>query len=436
MSNQIEDSLNLLLDTAKKLGAENASVMGNENTSINVSARLGKLENVERNESKSIGLELIDNKRKVTLSSTNINNHALIKLVETAMSMVKAVPQDEYCGLADKNMLYNGNLNLDLVDNYVPNNNNLLKNSIEAEDSALSIKGVTNSEGASASYSKNKFYLATSDGFFNFNEKTTYSYGISVIAGEGTKMERDYEYQSKVHYKELESPKNIGKIAANRAVSRLNPKKVKSNSVPIIFDPRVSGSLLSLFIGGISGQAIARGTSFLKNKMNKDIFKKNIQIIDDPHILRGQRSKTFDGEGIETKKNNLVENGQLKSWLLNSQSARQLNLKSTGNAGGVSNLYLSPSTTSSDELIKSIQNGFYVTEMMGMSFSQVTGDYSRGASGFWIEKGEKTFPVSEVTIAGNILDIYKMLTPASDLKLITGIDAPTVMIDKMIVAGL
>ena len=436
MSNQIEDSLNLLLDTAKKLGAENASVMGNENTSINVSARLGKLENVERNESKSIGLELIDNKRKVTLSSTNINNHALIQLVETAMSMVKAVPQDEYCGLADKNMLYNGNLNLDLVDNYVPDNNNLLKNSIEAEDSALSIKGVTNSEGASASYSKNKFYLATSDGFFNFNEKTTYSYGISVIAGEGTKMERDYEYQSKVHYKELESPKNIGKIAANRAVSRLNPRKVKSNSVPIIFDPRVSGSLLSLFIGGISGQAIARGTSFLKNKMNKDIFKKNIQIIDDPHILRGQRSKVFDGEGIETKKNNLVENGQLKSWLLNSQSARQLNLKSTGNAGGVSNLYLSPSTTSSDELIKSIQNGFYVTEMMGMSFSQVTGDYSRGASGFWIEKGEKTFPVSEVTIAGNILDIYKMLTPASDLKLITGIDAPTVMIDKMIVAGL
>ena len=436
MSNQIEDSLNLLLDTAKKLGAENASVMGNENTSINVSARLGKLENVERNESKSIGLELIDNKRKVTLSSTNINNHALIKLVETAMSMVKAVPQDEYCGLADKNMLYNGNLDLDLVDNYVPDNNNLLKNSIEAEDSALSIKGVTNSEGASASYSKNKFYLATSDGFFNFNEKTTYSYGISVIAGKGTKMERDYEYQSKVHYKELESPKNIGKIAANRAVSRLNSKKVKSNSVPIIFDPRVSGSLLSLFIGGISGQAIARGTSFLKDKMNKDIFKNNIQIIDDPHILRGQRSKTFDGEGIETKKNNLVENGQLKSWLLNSQSARQLNLKSTGNAGGVSNLYLSPSTTSSDELIKSIQNGFYVTEMMGMSFSQVTGDYSRGASGFWIEKGEKTFPVSEVTIAGNILDIYKMLTPASDLKLITGIDAPTVMIDKMIVAGL
>ena len=436
MSNQIEDSLNLLLDTAKKLGAENASVIGNENTSINVSARLGKLENVERNESKSIGLELIDNKRKITLSSTNINNHALIQLVETAMSMVKAVPQDEYCGLADKNMLYNGNLNLDLVDNYVPNNNNLLKNSIEAEDSALSIKGVTNSEGASASYSKNKFYLATSDGFFNFNEKTTYSYGISVIAGEGTKMERDYEYQSKVHYKELESPKNIGKIAANRAVSRLNPRKVKSNSVPIIFDPRVSGSLLSLFIGGISGQVIARGTSFLKDKMNKDIFKNNIQIIDDPHILRGQRSKTFDGEGIETKKNNLVENGQLKSWLLNSQSARQLNLKSTGNAGGVSNLYLSPSTTSSDELIKSIQNGFYVTEMMGMSFSQVTGDYSRGASGFWIEKGEKTFPVSEVTIAGNILDIYKMLTPASDLKLITGIDAPTVMIDKMIVAGL
>lgn len=436
MKNSIEDSLNLLLDTAKKLGAENASVIGNENTSVNVSARLGKLENVERNESKTIGLELIDNKRKVSLSSTNINENALIQLVETAMSMVKAVPQDEFCGLADKNMLYKGNLDLDLVDNYIPNNNNLLNNSLEAEDSALSIKGVTNSEGASAAYSKNKFYLATSDGFFNSNEKTTYSYGISVIAGEGTKMERDYEYQSKIHYKELETPKDIGKIAANRAVSRLNPKKVKSDSVPIIFDPRVSGSLLSLLIGGISGQAIARGTSFLKDKMNKNIFKKDIKIIDDPHILRGQRSRAFDGEGIETKKNNLIENGELKSWLLSSQTARQLKLKSTGNAGGTSNLYLSPGKTSNEDLIKSIKSGFYITEMMGMSFSQVTGDYSRGASGFWIENGEKTFPVSEVTIASNILDIYKMLTPASDLKLITGIDAPTVMIDKMIVAGL
>jgi len=235
---------------------------------------------------------------------------------------------------------------------------------------------------------------------------------------------------------DLEAPKIIGKIAADRAVARLNPKKVKSTSVPIIFDPRVSGSLLSLFIGGISGQAIARGTSFLKNKMGKNIFKDNIQIIDDPHILRGLGSRTFDGEGIESKKLKLVENGKLKSWLLSSQSAKQLKLKSTGHSSGVSNLYLAPGAITNIELIESIQEGFYVTEMMGMSFNQVTGDYSRGATGFWIEKGEKTYPVSEVTIAGNIIDMYKMLTPASDLKLITGIDAPTIMIDKMIVAGL
>tara|TARA_B100000214_G_scaffold170274_1_gene122391 strand:- start:889 stop:2199 length:1311 start_codon:yes stop_codon:yes gene_type:complete len=436
MTNKIESSLNLLLDTAKKLGAECTTVIANENTSVNVAARLGKLENVERNESSSIGLEIIDKKRKVSLSSTNLNKESLEELAKNAMSMVKSIPIDEYCGLADKNMLYDGNLDLDLVDNYIPENNDLLKNSIEAEDSALNIKGITNSEGASSSYSKNKFYLATSDGFFNTNDKTNYSTGISVIAGKGTKMERDYEYQSKVHFSDLDTPKKIGEKAAERAISRLNPKKVKSNSVPVIFDPRVSGSLLSLFIGGISGQAITRGTSFLKDKMNKDIFKNTINIIDDPHIKRGARSLPFDGEGVATKKLNLVENGKLKSWLLNSQYARQLNLKSTGHYSGVSNLYMSPGKKTNLELIKSIDQGFYITEMLGMSFSQVTGDYSRGASGYWIEKGEKAYPVSEVTIAGNILDMYNMLTPASDLKMITGIDAPTLMIDKMIVAGL
>ena len=436
MTNKIESSLNLLLDTAKKLGAECTTVTANENTSVNVAARLGKLENVERNESSSIGLEIIDKKRKVSLSSTNLNKESLEELAKNAMSMVKSIPIDEYCGLADKNMLYDGNLDLDLVDNYIPENNDLLKNSIEAEDSALNMKGITNSEGASSSYSKNKFYIATSDGFFNTNDKTNYSTGISVIAGKGTKMERDYEYQSKVHFSDLDVPKKIGEKAAKRAISRLNPKKVKSNSVPVIFDPRVSGSLLSLFIGSISGQAITRGTSFLKDKMNTDIFKNTINIIDDPHIKRGARSLTFDGEGVATKKLNLVENGKLKSWLLNSQYARQLNLKSTGHYSGVSNLYMSPGKKTNLELIKSIDQGFYITEMLGMSFSQVTGDYSRGASGYWIEKGEKAYPVSEVTIAGNILDMYNMLTPASDLKMITGIDAPTLMIDKMIVAGL
>ena len=436
MSDTIENSLNLLLDTAKKLGAESAAVMGGENTSINVAARLGKLENIERNESKSIGLQIIDNKRKVNLSSTNFNKDALIELVESAMSMIKSIPEDEFCGLADKEMLYRGNLDLDLVDNYIPENDILLESSIEAEDSALSINGVTNSEGASSSYSKNKIFLATSDGFYNYKEKTNYSSSISVIAGKGTKMERDYEYQSKIHNKDLDAPKTIGEIAANRAVSRLNPKKVKSNSVPIIFDPRVSGSLLSLFTGGISGQAVARGTSFLKDKMEKNIFKKDIQIIDDPHVLRGPGSRTFDGEGVESKKIKLVENGVLKSWLLSSQSARQLNLKTTGHSSGVSNLYMEPGDKTNTELLSSIKEGFYVTEMMGMSFNQVTGDYSRGATGFWIEKGQKTYPVSEVTIAGNIIDMYNMLTPASDLKLITGIDAPTILIEKMMVAGL
>ena len=442
MSNNLKEKIHRLLDLSKSLGCQDVSVIGRESTSLNVTARLGNLENVERNESKSIGLRLIHEKKQVTVSSTDLSDEALDKLAHNALAMVKFVPEDPYCGLPEKSELYNGNTNLDLVDNYVPNNQDLLNKALATEESALNIAGITNSEGSSYSYSKSKFYLNSSNGFDNYFTRTNYSAGISVIAGEGTKMERDYEYQSKVHIKDLDSPEEIGKIAGERAISRLNPKKVKSDSVPVIFDPKVSGSLLSLLIGGISGKAVARGTSFLKDKIQNNIFNKNINIIDDPLIPRGPRSRIFDSEGVKTSKINIVEKGKLLSWILDSNTARQLKMKSTGHAAGsppipsASNIYIEPGTIKNNDLLKSIKNGFYITEMMGMSFNEVTGDYSRGATGFWIKDGEKVYPVSEVTVAGNILDMYKSITPASDLKYMTGIDAPTLMIDNMTVAGL
>jgi len=442
MNKNFKEKLTFLLNFTKKLGSLSVLVTGTENTSLNVTARLGKLENVERNESTNIGLRVIDKKRQTTLSSTDLSTKSLSQLAEDAISMVKYVPEDPFCDLPDKNDLYNKNIDLNLQDSYVPDNNSLLNKAIEAEESALNIDGIRNSEGCSYAYSKSTFYLLSSNGFLNSFTRTNYSAGLSVIAGEGKKMERDYEYQSKLHNTDLDSPLKIGTTAGKRAVSRLNSKKVKSNTVPIIFDPRVSGSLISLFAGGISGTAIARGTSFLKDKMHKNIFNNSISIIDDPLLPRGHRSRAFDSEGVETRKIDLVKNGKLLSWLLDSHTSRQLKLNNTGHAVGSppvpasSNIYIKAGTIKNSDLIKSIKNGFYVTEMMGMSFNQVTGDYSRGATGFWIENGIETYPVSEVTIAGNILDMFQSITPASDLEFLTGIDAPTLMIDNMTVAGL
>ena len=438
-------AINTLLEKAIKLGIEEADVIAIESFSLNVTSRLTKLEGIEQNESTDIGLRVINNGKQLTISTTDNSTESMVELAKQAVSMVHAVPRDEFCGLPDKSLHIASNVKLDLVDKVQPKYEELLEDSINAEESAMSVKGITNTEGASSSFSKNKVSLVNSNGFNNCYERTGYSRTVSVIAGSGTNMERDYEYQYATHMKDLDKPSKIGLIAGKRTISKLNSKKIKSNTVPIIFDKRVSGGLISLLTGSISGQAISRGTSFLKNKLGKKLFNKNINIIDDPLRIRGHRSRTFDGEGVATKKNKLISNGILTSWLLDCRSARQINFKTTASANrntnspptpAPSNVYLSPGDISKKDLIKSVNEGFYVTEMMGMSFNQINGDYSRGASGFWILNGEVVFPVSEVTIAGNMLDMYKTLIPASDLKFQTGIDAPTFMVENMTVAGI
>jgi PmbA protein len=286
--------------------------------------------------------------------------------------------------------------------------------------------------------------LATSSGFYGRYAGTSHSIGVAVLAGEGTNMERDYDHASARHAGDLRSAEDIGKTAGERAVARMSPRKVKSQSVPVVFDVRESAGLVGHFAGAISGAAIARGVSFLKDKMDAEIFAANVNIIDDPHRPRGLRSKPFDGEGVANQRRALIENGRLTSWLLDCASARQLGLETTGHAargtGGpphpsATNLYMAAGSVTVRELMADINQGFYVTELMGMGVNGVTGDYSRGAAGFWIENGKIAYPVSEVTIAGNLKDMFRQLTPASDLVFRHGTNAPTLRIEGMTIAG-
>src|SRR5690606_6873154 len=314
----------------------------------------------------------------------------------------------------------------------------------EAEEAALAAKGVTNSGGASAGTGRSTATLVTSAGFAGTYAGTSSSFSCSVLAGEGTAMERDYDYSSMRHKADLEKPANIGRRAGEKAVKRLNPRKVNSQAVPVVYDPRVSGGLIGHFAGAISGSAIARGTSFLKKAMGQRIFPESISIVDDPHMKRGLRSKPFDGEGVANRRMTLVENGVLTTWLLDTATARQLGLQSTGHAargtGGppspsTTNLYMEAGCLTVKELIADIRSGLYITELIGMGVNGVTGDYSRGASGFWIENGEIAYPVSEITVAGNLKDMFLNMTPADDLEFRYGTNAPTIRVEGMTIAG-
>jgi len=308
----------------------------------------------------------------------------------------------------------------------------------------MAVKGVTNSEGGGASFSRSEVALVTSEGFFGRHAGTSHSIGVAVLAGEGTNMERDYDHASARHGGDLESPEKIGKSAGERTVARLNPRKVNSQSVPVVYDPRVSAGLVGHFAGAISGSSIARGVSFLKDAMGKAVFARTVTIVDDPHRKRGQRSKPFDGEGVANKKWALAENGVLTTWLLDCASAKQLGLQTTGHAargtGGPpapspTNLYMEPGALSPEALMADIKQGFYVSELIGMGVNGVTGDYSRGAAGFWIENGKIAYPVSEITIAGNLKDMFLNLTPANDLVFRYGTNAPTIRVEGMTIAG-
>ena len=442
-----QDELSLLGDLiarARKAGADAADAVLFEGTSISHAQRLGKLEKLERSEGFDLGLRVLIGKRQAMASSNDRSPAALEELVERAIAMAKTVPEDPYCGLADPSQLAHDWPDLELDDPEEPVAETLIARAGEAEDEARAVTGITNSEGAEASWGRSKISLAASNGFAGGYRGTSHSVSVAVLAGTGTGMERDYDYSTAVWAADLESAKAVGTRAGERAVKRLNARKVPTAQVPVVFDPRVAGGMLRHLIGAISGPSIARGTSFLKDKLGQRIFPAGLSVIDDPHRKRGLRAKPFDGEGVRNQRLAIVADGVLQTWLLDLRSARQLGLTSTGHASrGTSgppgpsptNLYLEPGAVTAQELIGDINNGFYVTELMGMGVNGVTGDYSRGAAGFWIENGAIAYPVSELTIAGNLKDMFLHLTPANDLEFKTGTDAPTLRIDGITVAG-
>ncbi len=377
-------------------------------------------------------------------SSTDLGADALERLAGQAVDMAASAPEDPWCGLAEAEEVVADPPRLETADPFEPSPADLESAAAAAEDAARAVDGVTNSEGAEASWSRTSIAMVASNGFSGCYVTTRHGVAASVLAGDGMGMERDYDFSSAVFHDDLEDPAAVGRSAGERAVGRLNPRKVETSQVPVVFDNRVSGSLLRALAGAVSGPAVARGTSFLKDAKGEKILTAGLNVIDDPLRPRGLRTKPFDGEGLATCRKPLVEDGVLESWILDCASARQLKLRSTANASrGTSgppspaptNLYMEAGATTRADLIAGVDRGLLITEMMGMGVNAVTGDYSRGAAGFWIEDGEIAYPVSEVTVAGNLKDMFLRLTPADDLVFRTGTDAPSLRIDGMTVAG-
>jgi PmbA protein len=439
-------SLDLLADLigrARAAGADAADAVLISGTSLGVQRRLGETEHVERSEGRDLGLRVFVGQRAAIVSASSVDPAGFAALAERAVAMARVVPEDPYAGLADTAATPDA-VALDLADPAEPSTEALIARAALAEEAALAVPGITNSEGAEAGFGRTEVYLATSAGFAGGLVRTSHSISASALAGTGTGMQRDYDYHSTVHLADLDDPATIGRSAGERAVTRLNPARPETAKLPVVYDPRVAGGLLGHLVGAINGAGVARGTSFLKDKLGQRIFAAGIFVHDDPRRVRGLRSRIFDGEGTPTAARALIEDGVLTTWLLDSRSARQLGMRSTGHAargtGGppspsATNLYLAAGALSPAELMADIKLGIYVNELIGMGVNGVTGDYSRGAAGFMIRDGAIAEPVAEITIAGNLIEMFAHLTPANDLRFRRGTDAPTVRVEGMTMAG-
>jgi PmbA protein len=433
-----------LIDWAKAAGADAADALYVNGESISVAQRMGKREKLESSEGRDLGLRVFVGQRQAFVSSTDFAPASLRTLASRAVDMARAVPEDPVCGIAPEELLATGWPDLDLDDRHRPSARALLAMAAEAEDAARAVRGVTNSEGADASWGRTSVMLAASNGFSGGYRRSGYSLSCAVLGGEGTAMERDYEWSSAVHLEDLMPAARVGRNAGKFAVRRLNPRKARSARVPVIYDRRVSGGLIGHLAGAINGRAVARGTSFLKDRMGDKIFADGIRILDNPLRKRGLGSRPFDAEGLPTKRYAVIDDGRLTTWLLDLAAARQLKLKPTGHAARgtsgppsptTSNFYLEKGKLSFDQLIGDIRSGLYITDLIGFGVNGVTGDYSRGASGFWIENGKLAWPVSGITVAGNLKDMFLNMTPANDLQFKSSTNAPTVRIEGLTVAG-
>lgn len=440
----LSDLAERLVSAAKRAGADAADAIAVRGASLSVDVRDGAVEQSQRAEHDDVGLRVLVGKKQAVVSTSDIKGDGLATLAERAVAMARAAPEDRFAGLAEPNLLARTFPSLDLLDPDMASVEVLEQRARDAEAAGLAVPGVTKSGGASASSGIGGMVLVTSHGFAGATLSSSHGISMEAIAGDGTGMETDYDYTSALHAADLESAQAIGRSAGERAVKRLNPRKVATRRVPVVFDWRVAGSLVGHVASGANGASVARKTSFLRDKRGERIFAPGIAIIDDPLRQRGLRSRPFDAEGVATRVHKIVDDGVLQNWLLDCATARELNLATNGHAQrgvsstpspAASNLHLTAGMRSPGELIGDIKDGFFVTSLIGMGVNMITGDYSRGASGFWIENGELTFPVSEVTIAGRMLDMFKSLEPANDLHFRYGTNAPTLRVEGLTVAG-
>lgn len=441
------DRLDHLLSLARKAGADSADAVYFGEASTGISVRLGKLEDIGRSEGEEIGLRLFLGARSAQVSVSDLSGAALAEAVARAVAMAREATEDQFAGLAASGLLARGPFaDFELFDPVAEQigSAQLKDMALETEDSARAVPGISNSEGGSASAGLSISALATSHGFRGAARGTSVSCSAVVIAGDGADKQRDYDWHQARHLSDLESPALVGRRAAERTLARLNPAGAPTGQMPVIFDKRVSASLIGHLLGAITGSSIARKTSFVLGHETQPLFGPGITIRDEPHRLRGLRSRAFDGEGLPTAPRAIVDKGMLTGWLIDSASGRQLGLSPTGHASrgssgppgvSTSNLWLEPGSHTPEELMSDIRDGLYVNEMIGMGVNLLTGDYSRGAGGFRIRNGQLAEPVTEATIAGHLREMFRALIPANDLELRHATDAPTLRIDGMMVAG-
>ena len=439
------DMLQDVVTAALKAGADAAEAVSAERQSLSVSVRQGQLEDVQQEESRDLGLRVFIGKSQAVVSGSDVSKEARDRLIARAVAMARLAPEDAYAGLAPRDRLFTGAVpDLELFDPTVATADELEGVARATEAAALSVAGVTNTDGGSAGWSSSRWHMVTSDGFQGGQAGSGFSLSASVIAGEGAGMESGWEGRSARWREDLPASDKIGQLAGERAVASLAPRKIESRTAPVLFENRIAMSLIGPLIGAISGPAVARGVSFLKDKLGHTLFPASVTLTEEPHRRRGFGSSAFDDEGVTTTERAIIDQGVLTTWLLNSASARQLKLETTGHASrglagapgvGVHNLTLQPGTETPDGLRRALGEGLWVTSMFGPSLNSNTGDWSVGVSGFWFEKGEIAYPVNEITVAGNLIDLYQRLVPASDLEIRGASNAPSLLIDALAIAG-
>ena len=419
----------------KKSGATESSVLISNSISESVNIRNKKLDGSTRSDSLNVLLTAYVGKKKSSISSSNLDESHINELIKKCVEMAKITPEDEHNSLPDSELYFKGAKNLDLYDETFIENSKKIDFIKEAEDEAFKKKEVVNTNGSGFSQNKSNFILANSNGFIDGYKSSNFSAYCEVVAKSNGSMERDYEYSSKRFFKDLLEPKKIGEKASELAIKKLKPRKIKSKKMKVIFDKRIAKNFLSSFASAISSGTIAKGTTFLKNKLNTEIFNKKINIIDKPDIVKGSGSRYFDIEGTSTNNLSLVENGVLKNYFIDTYNGKKINMKSNGRASGTTNLYFENGDEDYKNLINSDKEILYINETFGRGANIITGDYSVGASGFMVENGEFIYPVSEITIAGDLNDIFNKMVLGNDLQFNYSTNSPTMLVDELTVGG-